>query len=94
MATHASADKAARQAIRKGAENRSMQTKYRNAIKKIRAALILKYDSKDVAKKTLTPLLNETQALLMRAASKNVIKANTASRQVSRLSLAIHKATM
>lgn len=93
MATHASAEKAARQALKRNAENRSTQSQYRNAIKTLRTAMKAKYDTKDAAKKALAPLLNRAQAVLMRAASKNVIKRGTASRQVARLSQAIDRVT-
>jgi small subunit ribosomal protein S20 len=93
MATHASAEKAARQAVRHHDRNNTTTSQFKTSIKKLRTAMVAKYESKAAAKTALLPLLNKTQQLLMRAASKNVIKKNTASRQVSRLSAAVHRVT-
>ncbi len=86
MARHQSAVKAARQAVRRTVRNQAGISKMKTVIKKIRAAIAEKGD-----KKTLASLLSEAQRTLMKAASKNLIKRETASRQVSRLSLAISK---
>lgn len=91
MATHASAEKAARQARKRTEKNRAARSEFKTATRKLREALTAKYENKDSALKKLQPLLNDAQGLLMRAASSNLIKKNTASRQVSRLSTAIHK---
>jgi small subunit ribosomal protein S20 len=93
MATHASAEKAARQAIRHRERNINTTSQFKTAVKKLRVAMAAKYESKAAAKTTLQPMLNKTQQLLMRAASKKVIKRNTASRQVSRLSAAVNRVT-
>ncbi len=92
MANHASAVKAARQSLKHRDHNLAVRSRFKTAVKKLRTAVTAKYDSKDVAKKSLEPLLNEVQQLLMKAASKKIIKKETASRQVSRLSTAVHKA--
>lgn len=91
MANHVSAEKAARQAIRRRQENVRTSSQYRAAVKRLRTALSVKTENKDEAKKQAYSLLNEAQRQLMKAASKNVIKKQTASRQVARLSLAIHR---
>ena len=93
MATHASAEKAARQSVKRAARNQQVRSQFKTAVKKFRAAVAAKYDSKDAAKKVLAPLLDSVQRVLTKAASKNVIRRETASRQVSRLSTAMHKAT-
>jgi small subunit ribosomal protein S20 len=91
MARHKSAVKAARQANKRAERNSQARASYRTTIKKLRTALQAKDLKKDVAKKTLPPLLNEVQRVLMKAASKNLIKRETASRQIARLSAAVHR---
>ena len=91
MATHASAEKAARQATRRNTRNSEARARFRTVIKNLRAAMKAKL-GKD-AEKTLQPLLSEAQKVLMKAASKNLIKKKTAARYVARLSSAVHKAT-
>lgn len=91
MATHASAAKAARQAVVRNQRNNQARARFRTVVKNLRTAMKAKL-GKD-AEKTLQPLLNEAQKILMKAASKNLIKKKTASRYVSRLSQAVHKAT-
>ncbi len=86
MQRHASAVKAARQSVKKNERNRAARATFRSLIKKVREEAAKKYPSKEEAKKVLAPLLNETQKVLMKAASKNLIKKKTASRYVSRLS--------
>ena len=91
MATHASAVKAAKQAVVRNKRNSQARAQFRTIVKNLRAATKGKL-GKD-AEKTLQPLLNEVQKVLMKAASKNLIKKKTASRYISRLSQAVHKAT-
>ncbi|MSP18865.1 MAG: 30S ribosomal protein S20 [Bdellovibrionales bacterium] len=91
MAKHASAVKAARQAVTRNKRNSQARGHFRTIVKNLRAAMKEKI-GKD-AEKTLQPLLNEAQKILMKAASKNLIKKKTASRYISRLSQAVHKAT-
>jgi len=91
MATHASAEKAARQAIKHAQRNNVARSQYKTAVKKIKVAMTAKYESKDAATKALAPLISQAQRVLMRAASKNVIKSRTASRQISRLNLAVQR---
>lgn len=91
MATHASAEKATRQALRRGARNLSVRSHCKTVVGKLRAALVAKAENKEEAKKRLDSLFNDAQRVLRKAASKKVIKIQTASRQISRLSLAIHR---
>ncbi len=91
MERHASALKAARQAIKHRERNRQMRSQFKTLVKSLRTALEEK--SKAEAKKNLPPLLNQVQRVLMKAASKNLIKKKTASRYISRLSAAVSRAT-
>ena len=90
MERHASALKAARQAVKRNERNTSTRANLRTAVKKVRTTLTSK-DKKEELKKTLPELLNQAQRLLMKAASRGLIKKGNASRQVARLSAAIHK---
>ncbi len=87
MANHASAQKASRQANRRRARNQAGLAKVRTTVKKVRTAAEGKK-----GKEVLLPLLNEAQRILMKAASKNLIKKGNASRHISRLSALVHKA--
>jgi small subunit ribosomal protein S20 len=93
MATHASAEKASRQAVKRAARNQMTKSKFKSAVKKLRTAMATKYESKAAAQKQLAPLMDEVQRVLMRSASKNIIKKKTASRQISRLNMAINRVT-
>ncbi|MBI4405694.1 MAG: 30S ribosomal protein S20 [Deltaproteobacteria bacterium] len=92
MAKHASARKAARQSLKRQQANTTVRSKCRTAVKKLRTALTAKPANLEDAKKQLGGLLSETQRVLMKAASKNIIRFGTASRQISRLSAAVSKA--
>ena len=92
MERHKSALKAARQAVKRAQHNSQARSRYRSIVKKLRTALATKITDKEAAKNTLYPMLNDVQRVLMKAASKDLIKAKTASRQVSRLSIAVRKA--
>ncbi len=82
MANIKSAEKANRQRIRRTARNRAQKGTMRKAIKEVRAA-VAAAASTDV-KKTLP----EAIKLIARAGRKGLIKPNTASRLVSRLTVA------
>ncbi len=84
MANIKSAEKANRQRVTRTARNVSQTTAMRTAIKKLRAALGTKSGGKD-----LGPLLKSAVRAIDRAASKGVIKKGTASRSVSRLTVAV-----
>lgn len=88
MATHESARKAARQAIRREASNQAMQSRAKSAIKKVREALAQPTKAKD----TVLPLFVSAQSELMKIARKGIIRPKTASRYVSRMSQAIRRA--
>jgi small subunit ribosomal protein S20 len=92
MARHQSAIKAARQAVKRTARNQAAISRVRTTVKKLRAAVTAAASGKG-DKKALAPLLNDLQRTLMKAASKKLIKRETASRQISRLSAAVHRAT-
>ena len=92
MVRHASAVKAARQALKHQARNAAEKSKLRTSIKNLKKAVVQKFSSKDDAAKALTGLLNDTQRVLMKAANRGVIKARTASRYVSRLSTKVNQA--
>jgi len=79
-----SSQKAARQRITRTARNVARKTSMRTAVKKVRAALA----AKD-AKAAKAALPSAVRAIDM-AASKGVIKRGTASRSVSRLTVAVN----
>ncbi len=91
MERHANALKAARQAKRRNERNRNQRAGLRTVVKKVRATIETKA-KKEELKKTLPSLLNDAQRQLMKAASRGLIKAGNASRQIARLSKAAHKA--
>lgn len=88
MATHESARKAARQAIKRAAANQAARSRARSAMKKLREALA----QPNQAKETVLPLFQTAQSELMRIARKGIIRPKTASRYVSRLSQAVRRA--
>jgi len=79
MANHASAAKAHRRSVKLAAFNRRIVSDLRTYIKKFEAALLEK--NVDSA----ATLLREVQVKLFKAANKNIVKLNTASRKFSRL---------
>ena len=83
MANLKSAEKANRQRITRTARNVAQKTAMRSVVKKLRAAL----DHKKL--KEATALLPDAIRAIDRAASKGVIKRGTASRSVSRLTVAV-----
>ena len=86
MANIKSAEKKNRQRITHEARNRARKSEMRTAIKKVREAL----GNKD-AKSAQTALAGAVK-LIDRAASRGVIKPRTASRSVSRLTVAVQNA--
>ena len=92
MERHKSALKAARQAVKRTARNSAALSSVRTNVKKLRTAIATAKTGKG-DKVALATMLNEVQRTLMKAASKNLIKAKTASRQVARLSKAVHQAS-
>lgn len=83
MANIKSAEKANRQRIKRTARNTARKTEMRTAIKRLRAAI----GAKKV--KDVPALLASAVRAIDRAASKGVIKRGTASRSVSRLTVAV-----
>lgn len=92
MERHKSALKAARQAVKRTARNSAALSTVRTTVKKLRTAITTAKTGKG-DKKALAPLLNDVQRVLMKAASKNLLKSKTASRQIARLSKAVHQAS-
>ena len=86
MAQHKSAEKRARQAERRRVRNRAITSALRTRVKAVREA-IASGDKAAVAAR-----LSEAEKALRQAATKGVLKKETASRQVSRLAKAAHKA--
>ena len=89
MANIKSSEKANHQRVRRTARNVAQTTAMRTAIKKLRAAL--GGQGKGGAK-NLAPLLKSAVQAIDKAASKGVIKKGTASRSVSRLTVAVSSA--
>jgi small subunit ribosomal protein S20 len=83
LATHKSAVKRARQALRRRARNRQVRSHLRSAVKDARTAL--ESGPRDGAAEAL----RTAEGVLRRAASKGVIPKKRASRQVSRLARAL-----
>jgi small subunit ribosomal protein S20 len=79
MANTKSATKAARQAIRRTAINKSRSSQVKSSVRKVEEAIAA--GDKEAAKAALT----EAQPVLMRSAQKRVLHKKTASRKVSRL---------
>lgn len=86
MATHKSAEKRARQTIKKSANNSARRSRVRTAEKKLLKAVT----AKDL--KALPELLKSYVSEATRAVSKGVFKKETISRKVSRLSVKAHQA--
>lgn len=93
MATHKSAEKAARQALKHRARNQAVRSEFKSTIKQLRTALAGKVTNAEEVRTKILPLFNKAQSLLMKAAKRNVIHKGTASRQVARLSSALHRVT-
>lgn len=83
MANHKSAEKRARQSVRKNAINTQTMNKVRTLEKKLRKALVAK--DKDVSAKTLV----EFSSTIGKAAQKGRVPDRTASRKISRLAKAV-----
>jgi small subunit ribosomal protein S20 len=84
MANHPSAEKRARQALKRRARNRSAMSAVRTAIRKVETAA----QAQDKA--AATAALSVATSLLGRAADKGVLHKNTAGRRVSRLTLLVN----
>jgi small subunit ribosomal protein S20 len=86
MATHKSAEKRARQAIKRRARNRKARSQVRTLVKSVRGA-VESGDGEDVQKK-----LRSAEQAIRKAASKGALKKTTASRTVARLARSAHRA--
>jgi small subunit ribosomal protein S20 len=85
VATHKSAEKRARSSERKRQVNREYLSAVRTELKKARAAIaeVISGVSKD--EKAVMELVRKAQSSLAKAASKGIVKKNTASRYTSRM---------
>lgn len=83
MANHKSAKKRARQALKRRARNRGVRSEVRTTVKALRDSI----QSGDAAEAQTR--LRAAERNLRKAATKGVIKRETASRQVSRLAKAV-----
>ena len=86
MAQHKSAEKRARQAERRRVRNRGVTSALRTRVKAVREAIASGDQTAAAAS------LRDAEKALRQAATKGVLKKETASRQVSRLAKAVHKA--
>lgn len=80
MANHSSAKKALRQTIRKTLVNKNRSSRIKTYIKKVLQAI------ESGSQETAQSALIQAQSEIMKGVSKNIIKLNTASRKISRLS--------
>ncbi|MEZ4742385.1 MAG: 30S ribosomal protein S20 [Bdellovibrionota bacterium] len=92
MANHKSAKKRARQTIKKNAVNHSYITSVRTAVKSFRSAVTELAASSEKDIKKVQPFFAAAQSKLMKAASKGLLKKNTAARTVRRMDLFLKKA--
>ena len=86
MARHKSAQKRARQDVKRRERNRTLRSRTRSVVKSLRAEL-------EAGAAGLAEKLREAESALRKAASKGVIPKRRASRQVSRLAKAKNRAT-
>ncbi len=82
MANIQSAEKKNRQRVKHEARNASQKSAMRTAVKKLRAAIAAKDPKQTEA------LLKEATKLIARLGGRGVIKRRTASREISRLTIA------
>ena len=80
MANTSSAKKAARQAVKRTAINKSRRTKVRSEVRKAEEALVAGADAGKASSSFVA-----AQSALMKAAQNGTIHKNTASRKVARL---------
>jgi len=85
LATHKSAEKRARQTIRKNKVNTSRKNTVRTSEKSLVKALA----AKDA--KTLPELLKDFTSQIMKAAQRGIFKKEAASRKIARLSSRVHQ---
>jgi small subunit ribosomal protein S20 len=80
MANHTSAKKSIRQIAKRTMINKQKMSQIKTSIKKLENA-IAQQDKQNTAE-----LFRQTQSLIMKGVTKNLLKKNTAARKVSRLS--------
>lgn len=85
MANHKSAEKRARQSLRRRERNRGVRSEVSTRIKAVRSAL--EAGDLDAAREKL----RAAERALRKAASKGVIPKTTAGRRVARLARAVHQ---
>jgi small subunit ribosomal protein S20 len=86
VANHASAEKRNRQRVKSTARNRAVKSEFRTLVKAVREALT--NGNLEAAQAALKPATSALDA----AAAKGVLHRATASRRVSRIVSAVHKA--
>ncbi len=86
MANHKSAEKRARQALKRRLRNRQAKSQIRTAMKKMR---ILVDENQIEEAKTFLP---ELVSLIQTKSSRGILHRNTASRYVSRMTQLVYKA--
>jgi small subunit ribosomal protein S20 len=86
MAQHRSAEKRARQSLKRRARNRAVESEVRGSTRAVQASLA----SGDL--EAASTQLRQAERLIRKATSKGVVKKATASRTVSRLARAVYKA--
>jgi small subunit ribosomal protein S20 len=86
LARHKSAQKRARQDVKRRERNRTVRSRTRSVVKTLRAEL-------EAGAAGLDEKLREAESALRKAATKGVIPKRRASRQVSRLAKAKNRAT-
>lgn len=84
MANHKSAIKRHRQSEERHVRNQAVRSRVRSTIKNVRVAI----QSKD--KEAIALKLRDANQILYKAVSQGILKPNTASRKLSRLSKAAH----
>jgi small subunit ribosomal protein S20 len=85
VASHASAEKRARQAAKRRARNRHQRSRMRTAVKQAQTAI-------PGGGPPAAAALKQAESVLRRAASRGLIPKQRASRQVSRLARRAHRA--
>ena len=86
MATHKSAIKRHRQSLDRRARNKPRKTRLKTALKALQATI----ESKD--RELILKTLSQTTAIIDKTATKGLIKKNTASRKISRLTKQVNTA--
>ena len=86
MAQHKSAEKQAKQNIKKNLGNRSYMSQVKTAVKKFLVSVQSLQEGKTSSPDEAQKFFVEAQKYLMKAATKHVIHKNNASRHISRLS--------